>query len=75
MEAILVCKQLCDVALGVTTHPTGGQNAIHAWDQKNQEAYAKLQLAMEPDQLVHIIAQPYRRSCRLSNPPCCVGLE
>ena len=57
MEAILVYKQLHDIALGVTAHPTGGQNTIHAWNQKNQKAYAKLQLAMESDQLAHMTAE------------------
>ncbi len=57
MEAILVCKQLHDIALGVTTHPTGGQNTICAWDWKNQETCAKLQLAVKLDQLVHMTAE------------------
>jgi hypothetical protein len=57
MEAILVRKQLRDVALGVTARPTGGQNAIRAWDRKNQEARAELQLAVEPDQLAHMTAE------------------
>jgi len=30
MKAILVRKQLCDIALGITTLPTAGQNAMHA---------------------------------------------
>jgi hypothetical protein len=47
MEAVLVHKQLCNVALGVTARPTGGQNAIRAWDWKNQKAHTKLQLAVE----------------------------
>jgi hypothetical protein len=38
MKAILVHKQLHNVALGVTACPTRGQNAICAKDQKNQEA-------------------------------------
>jgi hypothetical protein len=57
MEAILVWKQLHDVALGITARPTAGQNAMRAWDQKNQEARAELQLAVEPDQLAHMTAE------------------
>ncbi len=57
MEAILIYKQLHNIALGVTAHPTRGQNTIHAWDQMNQKAYAKLQLAIKLDQLVHMTAK------------------
>jgi hypothetical protein len=32
MEAVLVCKQLCEVALGLTPRPTGPPNAVKAWD-------------------------------------------
>jgi hypothetical protein len=56
MEAILVHKQLCKVALGLTPRPTGLPNAIKAWDQKNAEACAELQLAVEWDQLAHMTA-------------------
>jgi len=42
MEAILVCKQLRDVALGWTLRPAGPPNAMWAWDRKNQEARAEL---------------------------------
>jgi len=28
-----------------------------AWDQRNKEAHAELQLAVEPDQLVHMTAE------------------
>ena len=52
MEAILVCKQLRDVALGTTPRPARPLNTIRTWDQKNQEAHAELQLAVEWDQLV-----------------------
>jgi len=54
MEAILVHKQLRDVALGTTLRPAGPLNAIRTWDQKNQEACTKLQLAVEWDQLAHM---------------------
>jgi hypothetical protein len=57
MEAILVRKQLHDVALGITAHPTAGQNAMHAWDWKNQKGRAELQLAVELDQLAHMTAE------------------
>ena len=57
MEAMLVHKQLRDITLGVIDHPTRGQSAIRAWDQKNQEAHAELQLAVEPDQLAHMTAE------------------
>jgi hypothetical protein len=57
IEAILVHKQLYDIALGVTNHPTGGQSTIRAWDQKNQEARTELQLAVELDQLAHMTAE------------------
>ena len=30
---------------------------MRAWDQKNQEARAELQLAVEPDQLAHMTAE------------------
>src|SRR5712692_7637694 len=45
MEAILVHKQLRDVALGWTPRPAGPPNAVRVWDRKNQEARAELQLA------------------------------
>src|SRR5258707_3580255 len=57
MEAILVRKQLCDVALGWTLRPAGPPNAVQAWDWKNQEARAELQLAVEWDQLAHMTAK------------------
>src|SRR5712692_5712756 len=57
MEAILVHKQLCDVALGWMPRPARPPNAMWAWDQKNQEAQAKLQLAVEWDQLAHMTAE------------------
>src|SRR5713226_7531408 len=57
MEAILVCKQLHDVALGWTLRLAGPPNAMQAWDQKNQEARAELQLAVEWDQLAHMAAK------------------
>src|SRR5260370_11476561 len=57
MEAILVCKQLHNVALGWTPRPAGLPNAMRAWDRKNQEARAELQLAIEWDQLVHMTAE------------------
>ena len=49
MEAILVHKQLHKVGLGLTPRPAGPSNAVHSWDQKNQEARAKLQLAVKWD--------------------------
>ena len=57
MEAILVHKQLRDIALGWMLRPAGPPNAMWAWDQKNQEAQAELQLAVEWDQLVHMTAE------------------
>jgi hypothetical protein len=56
MEAVLVRKQLREVALGLTLRPTGPPNAVRAWDRKNQEARAELQLAVEWDQLSHMTA-------------------
>ena len=56
MEAILVRKQLREVALGLTLRPAGPPNAMQAWDRKNQEAQAKMQLAIEWDQLAHMTA-------------------
>src|SRR5258708_31330629 len=57
MEAILIRKQLRDVALGWTPRPAGPPNAVRAWDRKNQEAWAELQLAVEWDQLAHMTAE------------------
>ncbi len=57
MEAILVCKQLCNVALGWMLRLARLPNVVQAWDWKNQEAWAKLQLAIEWDQLVHMTAK------------------
>jgi hypothetical protein len=57
MEAILVRKQLCEVRLGLMLRPIGQPNTVRAWDRKNQEARAKLQLAVEWDQLVHTTAK------------------
>ena len=56
MEAILVRKQLRKVALGLTLRPARPPNAVRAWDRKNQEAQAELQLAVEWDQLSHMTA-------------------
>ena len=56
MEAVLVRKQLRDVALGLTPRPAGPPNAVRAWDRKNQEARAELQLSVEWDQLSHMTA-------------------
>src|SRR5216684_1675969 len=42
MEAILVCKQLHDIALGWTPRPARPPNAMRVWDRKNQEAQAEL---------------------------------
>ncbi|KAI0265265.1 hypothetical protein BGY98DRAFT_1103106 [Russula aff. rugulosa BPL654] len=49
MEAVLVRKQLREVALGLTPRPATPPNAVRAWDRKNQEARAELQLAIEWD--------------------------
>src|SRR5258707_10889368 len=57
MEAILIRKQLCDVALGWMLRLARPPNAVWAWDQKNQEAQAELQLAIEWDQLAHMTAE------------------
>jgi len=57
MEAILIHKQLCNVALGWTPRPARPPNAMWVWDRKNQEAQAELQLAVEWDQLVHMTAK------------------
>jgi len=57
MEAILIRKQLCDVALGWMLRLARPPNAMWAWDQKNQEAQAELQLAIEWDQLAHMTAE------------------
>jgi hypothetical protein len=56
MEAVLVRKQLREVALGLTPRPAGPPNSVRAWDRKNQEARAELQLAVEWDQLAHMTA-------------------
>jgi hypothetical protein len=56
MEAILVRKQLREVAIGLLQRPAGLPNAVWAWDWKNQEARAELQLAVEWDQLLHMTA-------------------
>jgi hypothetical protein len=56
MEAVLIRKQLREVVLGLTPRPTGPPNAIKAWDRKNTEARAELQLAVEWDQLAHMTA-------------------
>src|SRR5216684_5583818 len=57
MEAILIHKQLHNVALGWMPRPAGLPNAMRVWDRKNQEAQAELQLAVEWDQLVHMTAE------------------
>ncbi len=57
MEAILIHKQLCNVALGWTPRPARPPNAVWVWDRKNQEAQAELQLAVEWDQLAHMTAK------------------
>src|SRR5258708_38833497 len=57
MEAILIRKQLRDVALGWMPRPARPPNAVQAWDWKNQEAWAELQLAVEWDQLAHMTAK------------------
>ena len=57
MEAILIHKQLYDVTLGWTLRLAGLPNAVQVWDWKNQEARAKLQLAVEWDQLAHMTAE------------------
>jgi hypothetical protein len=57
MEAILVRKQLREVGLGLMPRPIGPLNAVRAWDRKNQEARAELQLAVEWDQLAHTTAE------------------
>jgi hypothetical protein len=56
MEAILVRKQLREVMIGLLQRPAGPPNAVRAWDRKNQEARAELQLAVEWDQLLHMTA-------------------
>ena len=56
MEAVLVRKQLREVAIGLTPRPAGPPNAVRAWDRKNNEARAELQLAVEWDQLSHMTA-------------------
>jgi len=56
MKAILVYKQLHKVGLGLMPRPAGPPNAVWAWDQKNQEACAELQLAIKWDQLSHMTA-------------------
>src|SRR5713226_6664226 len=82
MEAILVCKQLRDVALGWTLRPAGPPNAMWAWDRKNQEARAELQLAIEWDQLAHMTAEDaseiwaeLERVHRLTGFTMCIGLK
>ncbi len=57
MEAILICKQLRNVTLGWMPRLAGLPNAVWAWDRKNQEAQAELQLAVKWDQLVHMTAK------------------
>src|SRR5258708_40066069 len=47
MEAILIRKQLRDIALGWMLRLAGPPNVVWAWDWKNQEARAKLQLAIK----------------------------
>jgi hypothetical protein len=48
--------ELHDVMLGLTLRPVGPPNAMQAWDWKNMEACAELQLAIKWDQLVHMTA-------------------
>src|SRR5258708_1038236 len=57
MEAILICKQLHNVALGWMLRPARPPNPVRVWDWKNQEAQAKLQLAIKWDQLAHMTAK------------------
>ena len=57
MEAILICKQLRNVALGWMPRPAGPPNVVQVWDWKNQEAWAELQLAVKWDQLAHMTAK------------------
>src|SRR5260370_41006097 len=63
MQAILVHKQLRNVALGGTPRPAGPPNAVRVWDRKNQEARAELQLAVEWDQLAHMTANAASDIC------------
>ncbi len=82
MEAILVCKQLHDVALGWMLRLAGPPNAVQAWDRKNQEARAELQLAIEWDQLAHMTAEDaseiwaeLERVHRSTGFTTCIGLK
>lgn len=56
MKAILIHKQLREVAIGLLQRSLGPPNAVWVWDRKNREARAELQLAVEWDQLLHMIA-------------------
>src|SRR5216684_1862014 len=82
MEAILVHKQLCDIALGWMPRLAGPPNAMWAWDQKNQEAQAELQLTVEWDQLAHMTAKDaseiwakLERVHRSTGFTTCIGLK
>src|SRR5258708_36305468 len=82
MEAILICKQLRNVTLGWMLRPARLPNAVRAWDRKNQEAQAELQLAIKWDQLVHMTAKDTseiwtKLECihRLTGFTTCIGLK
>lgn len=57
MRAILVRKGLWEVVSGTATRPLGSPNAktVRAWQRRNDEAIAELQLNVESDQLSHLI--------------------
>jgi hypothetical protein len=58
MEAVLTCRNVHDVALGITPRPTTGPNSkgVKDWDRQSAEARAEMILAVEVDQLAHMSA-------------------
>ena len=56
MRAILVKKSLWDVTSGDGDKPMGSPNSktVRAWQRRNDEAIAEIQLNVEPDQLSHV---------------------
>ena len=56
MKAILVRKNLWEVTSGDDEKPAGSPNAktVRAWQRRNDEAIAEIQLNVEPDQLSHV---------------------
>jgi len=58
----------------IERHPPKGKEDQGNWVFKKADKEAG-QEAGEGEEADPSIAQPYRHSCRLSNPPCCVGLE